>query len=283
MNVAIIIPARFDSTRFPGKPLAIIGGKAMLEHVYERAVKAKEALQEQTKSNITICIATDDARIESFCHDKDMRVIMTSKKCRTGSDRVLEAAESVQKDIRNGSKTEEIDIVLNLQGDNPFVSSEAIEAVLKTLINNSDTHVATPVIRLSWENLDRLRKQKRQAPFSGTTVTIKKDGKAFWFSKNILPAIRKEDEDRKTEEKSPVFRHIGLYGYRLETLKQFKAMDEGYYEQLEGLEQLRFLENGIDIACTEIDEASVPPISGIDTKEDLQNAQQLIKDGLITL
>lgn len=288
MNIAIIIPARFGSTRFPGKPLAIIGDKAMIAHVYERASKAQQALQAETNHKITVCVATDDARIQEFCLDKNFNVVMTSQECRTGSDRVLEASQALQESPKNGSVStpdaaNKIDIVLNLQGDNPFVSAEAIEAVLTTLIDNPKAQVATPIIRLSWDNLDRLRKQKEKAPFSGTTVTVKKDGTALWFSKTILPSIRKEETQRAQSDKSPVFRHIGLYGYRLETLQKFTEMQESHYEALEGLEQLRFLENGIDIACAEIDESCVPPISGIDTKEDLENAQQLIKDGLITL
>lgn len=281
-RAAIIIPARYGSTRFPGKPLAPIAGRAMLWHVWDRAHKALQALSGGT--DIAVCVATDDSRILDFCTQNGFRAVMTSPACRTGSDRVLEAADIVAK-----ADGKPVDIALNLQGDNPFVAPEAIAAVLGALLSHDRIEVATPVIRLDWASLDALRDQKKAAPFSGTTVTLAPVSgpaaprRALWFSKHIIPAMRGEDKLRAAAPQSPVYRHIGLYGYRLATLRRFADLPEAQYEALEGLEQLRFLENGIDVWCAEIPANSVPPISGIDTAEDLARAQNLIESGVYRL
>ncbi len=133
----------------------------------------------------------------------------------------------------------------------------------------------TPVIRLDWEGLDTLREHKKAHPFSGTTCVRKDDGTALWFSKNILPAIRKEEKLRETDKLSPVFRHIGLYGYRVEALERFNELGLGYYEQMEGLEQLRFLENGMVVHAEEVQPPKLS-MSGVDTPSDAELAAQLI-------
>ncbi len=300
-NAAIIIPARYGSTRFAGKPLALIGGVAMLEHVYNRACEAVQDLgaQDSVGNNpphITICVATDDSRIMDFCAARAIPAVMTSESCRTGSDRVLEAAEILSKTL-----PAPIDIILNLQGDNPFASKHAIRNVLACLIAHPEAEVATPIIALDWDGLDAMRAQKQTTPHSGTTAAVMRPHtpntsktehsttpmtapmKALWFSKQILPAIRKEADLRAASPLSPVYRHIGLYGYRLDALRRFNTLPEGYYEALEGLEQLRFLENGIGVYCVEIPSDSMPPLSGIDTEDDLKRAQAMLDAGLIHL
>jgi len=261
MAIAIIIPARYASTRFPGKPLALLNGRAMIEHVFDKARAAVAG-----SSDVRIAVATDDDRIKAHCEEKSMPVIMTPEACATGSDRVIEAAD------RMGMMAD--DVVINLQGDAPMMPVEALQAVLHEFWNNPGTQVATPVKRLNWAELDALREAKKTTPFSGTTVVINKQNRALWFSKNIIPGIRKENKMREEGLYSPVFQHLGLYGYQVSVLERFTNLKEGVYEQLEGLEQLRFLENGISIQCVEIS-ADIPILGGIDSPEDLERAQKM--------
>ena len=249
-NIAIIIPARYGSTRFPGKPLAMIAGQSMLSRV---VAVAREAAQGEASVTVT----TEDQRIADHATEIGVDCILTGK-CATGSDRVLAAAEQMDT---------QPDFIINLQGDAPFTPPSA----LRSLMAHADKDVVTPVHRLSWEALDQLRENKETTPFSGTTCVRQNNGTALWFSKTIIPAIRKED---RAQTRSPVYQHIGLYGYRTEILKEFCALPEGHYEQLEGLEQLRFLENNIAIHTVEITVDT--PQSGIDSPEDVARAEALL-------
>lgn len=261
MKTAIIIPARYASTRFPGKPLVSIGGKSMLSRVADIAREASQKLM-----NVTIAVATEDSRIEDHCREIGIDCVMTSDKCKTGSDRVLEAAQQLGGDF---------DFVLGLQGDAPFTPVAAPLRIVETFIGDPSTEVVTPIVQLRWNELDALRKSKEQTPFSGTTCTIDAKGKALWFSKNIIPAIRKEDELRR-DTFSPVYQHIGLYGFRFDILKKFVSLPEGHYEKLEGLEQLRLIENGISIQTVKLDVDAGMAQAGIDSPEDVARAEKLL-------
>lgn len=262
MKTAIIIPARYGSTRFPGKPLTMIGGQTMLSRVVTLARKAIENID----CEVTLAVATEDERILKHAEELGVHCVMTSDNCATGSDRVLEALKKI---------APHTDFVIGLQGDAPFTPPEALVQMVDAYKNDSRIQVVTPVINLRWEELDALRKQKEITPFSGTTVTINKQGIALWFSKNILPAIRKEEKYR-SDEFSPVYQHIGLYGYAVKTLEKFVSLPEGHYEKLEGLEQLRLLENNIPIQTIKL---SVPlglAQAGIDSPEDVERAEKLL-------
>ena len=168
--------------------------------------------------------------------------------------------------------------ILNLQGDAPFTPMDAVKAMLQSFTDNPDIEVVTPVHRLSWHDLDRLRASKQSTPFSGTTAIVGPNGQALWFSKNILPGIRKEKEMREEDPKgySPVYQHMGLYGYRADVLERYCALPQSTYEQLEGLEQLRLLENGISVQTVKIDVPVGQLQSGIDTLEDLTRAEAML-------
>ena len=196
MKTAIIIPARYGSTRFPGKPLAQIAGKTMLARVVEAAAKATQGL-----NNASIHIATDHEDIAEHARGIGVDCIMTDESCKTGSDRVLQAAQQL------GDRP---DFVLNLQGDAPFTPPDIIRAIIETAQQNPDYPVITPAHPLRWNDLDRLRENKKSTPFSGTTVTVNAVGRAMWFSKNIIPAIRKEDLLREANDASPF---ISISGY----------------------------------------------------------------------
>lgn len=264
MKTAIIIPARYGSTRFPGKPLALINGHSMLSRVYTKARSAAAR-----NSNITVLVATDDDKIAAHARDIGAEVIVTSTECATGSDRVLEAAE------KSGQS---FDFLISLQGDAPFTPVSTLTALTDFITDNPKTEVVTPVHRLGWSDLDALREAKKTTPFSGTTcVRHPDDGRAIWFSKNILPAIRDEQKMRINDQHSPVWQHIGVYGYRADILGRFVKWPQGTYEKLEGLEQLRFLENSVTIHTVEINPEGSLIQSGIDSPEDITRAEALIR------
>ena len=261
-KIAIVIPARFGSSRFEGKPLAKIGPYTMLEHTCQTALDAVKAL-----GDVAVIVATEDQRI--FEHAQGISgviPVMTPNSCPTGSDRVLAAIDALQIQPK---------VVINLQGDAPFTPSHFIAQIAQVLLDYPEYAVATPAVQLTWEELDNFRESKKTTPFSGTTVVIDSQQKALWFSKNILPAIRSEEKLRLKESYSPVYQHIGLYGFQLQALRKFVALPESGYEKLEGLEQLRLLENGFSIRVEKVSYGKHGPIPGVDTPEDLKRAEAL--------
>lgn len=259
MTALVVIPARYGSTRFPGKPLAIIAGHTLLGRVIDLARRGTRGL------DVDVAVATDDQRIAEHAEQLGCAAVITDGAITSGSGRALAAALSLPTPPC---------LVVNLQGDAPFLPASALRQVLDALAEAAA--VATPVIRLSWTALDAWREHKRLAPFSGTSCLVGSDGRALWFSKSILPAVRAEDTLRRHGSYSPVLRHLGLYGYTLDALRRFEATPPSRYEQLEGLEQLRLVENGIPIQTVLVEEPMLP-ISGVDTPEDLRLAEKLIE------
>lgn len=260
VKTLVVIPARYGSSRFPGKPLAKIAGKEMLLRVVDIAKKGTK------NTDAEIVVATEDERIENFCKAHDVKCLMTSDACKTGSDRVCEAVKKM------GIKPE---LVINLQGDNPVCPPWFVEELIKAFEEDKTVDLVTPCVELSWEALDKLRESKKTTPFSGTTCVADRNGYALWFSKNIIPAVRKEADLREKSQKSPVLRHIGLYAYKYESLFKFKELEESTYEKLEGLEQLRFLENGMKIKIAKVDYGAFEGMSGVDSPEDVARAEAL--------
>ncbi|HBM91103.1 MAG TPA: 3-deoxy-manno-octulosonate cytidylyltransferase [Rhodospirillaceae bacterium] len=262
METAIIIPARYGSTRFPGKPLAKIAGKTMLERVVNLARKAA-----QDDPSIHIIVATDDERIKTHAIELNATCVMTPVSCPTGTDRVSEAVKKL--DFMPN-------FILNLQGDAPMTPPAHVRVLIDSFCAQP-CDLITPVVRLSWDELDALREHKKTTPFSGTTAVFnEKTGNAYWFSKNVIPAIRGEEKLRSEGAFSPIWRHIGLYGYAHPMLKAFSTLPEGHFEALEGLEQLRLLENGFKIRCVPVEMNGTPSLSGIDSPEDIVRAEALI-------
>ncbi len=262
MKTAIIIPARYGSTRLPGKPLAMIAGQTMLA----RVVKIAQAAAAGDPA-IRCFVATDDERIGVHADEIGIPWVMTSVKCPTGTDRAEEAVR--QLDFQP-------DFVVNLQGDAPLTPPDFIRAMIDAYAA-APCDLVTPVTQMSWEQLDKLRDNKKTTPFSGTTAVFdEKTGRAFWFSKNIIPALRKEADLRTKGALSPVWRHIGLYGYARPMLAKFGALPEGTFEKLEGLEQLRVIENGYTIRCVPVDYKGRASMSGVDSPEDITRTEALI-------
>ena len=262
MKTVIVIPARYASTRLPGKPLAMISGQTLLERVVRLSKAAAEGLK-----NVSVVVATDDDRITQHCKKIDVAVLMTRSDSPSGTDRVAEAVRQIN---------DKPDFILNMQGDAPLTPPDFLRAMIEAFIA-SPCDAVTTVTQLTWKQLDKLRQNKLTTPFSGTTVAFdEKTGNAFWFSKNIIPAIRKEEDLRNKSDKSPIFRHIGLYGYSRKMLEKYINLPESTFEKLEGLEQLRLLENGYTIHCVPVDFKGRANMSGVDSPEDIARAEELI-------
>ncbi len=258
MKTLIVIPARHASTRFPGKPLHLINGVSML------ARTIAIARQGGADSGARVVVATDDDRILSHAREAGCEAVMTDPELPSGTDRARAAARLVAPDA---------DFIVNLQGDAPLTPPAHVAALID---NAARGDVVTPVVRLAWTALDNLRERKKATPFSGTCCIRAADGRAIWFSKTIIPAIRSEAKLRASDPSSPVFQHIGLYGYSRGALDRIASLPTSHYEELEGLEQLRFLENGLSVFAVEVAPSQLT-MSGIDTPEDAVRAEALLK------
>jgi 3-deoxy-manno-octulosonate cytidylyltransferase (CMP-KDO synthetase) len=260
-RILVVIPARAGSSRLPRKPLRLIAGRTLLHRTIAMARAAIGA-----RDDIGLVVATDDEDIAAHARACECDAVMTDSAISTGSGRALAAARLAP---------ERPDFIVNLQGDSPFQPHGALAAVIAAL--EAGAQVATPVIALDWAALDALRDHKTRSPFSGTTCARAPDGRAYWFSKTIIPAIRDEPTLRAAGPLSPVWRHVGLYGYAFDALARFEAAAPTALETLEGLEQLRLLELGVPIMTVPVD----PPLfdsSGIDTEADIARVEALIAD-----
>lgn len=240
MSVIGIIPARYGSTRFPGKPLAMIGEKTMIRRTYERAVQS---------SLDAVVVATDDQRIFDEVSRFGGRAVMTRADHRSGTDRCCEALDLIGDDV---------DAIVNIQGDEPFINPEQIDRVAD-LIRKPDVVLATLAKPLT--DPERLLNPNI------VKVVFDHEGNALYFSRNPLPFVRDVDP-RQWPQKTEFYQHIGIYAYRSDTLRMVSALPQSRLEQAESLEQLRWLENGLRIRV------AVVPCGdniAIDTPDDLLN------------
>lgn len=262
MTDLIVIPARYGSTRLPGKPLAPIAGRMLVERVAAVAMAAAREL-----GNAEVVVATDDDRISAAVTGLGLEAVLTSPDITSGSGRALAAMQATGRTPG---------LVINLQGDAPFTAPGHIVEIVRSA-RASGADVTTPVVQLDWPRLDAMRTHKLTTPASGTTCIRDPAGRALWFSKTVLPFMRKEAELRATEPLSPVLQHIGLYCYRPQALAAFEAAPQSRYEQLEGLEQLRLLELGLDVRAVIVTPARIT-MSGIDSPADAERAERLIAE-----
>lgn len=261
-SVLLVIPARYGSTRLPGKPLLDIAGKTLLQRVAEIGSAVAERL-----SNTRMLIATDDERILEHAQALKCPVVLTEQSCATGTDRCYQAAKIF---------APQTDIIVSLQGDAPLTPVHFISALINVMQQDAKVQIATPVTQLTWQSLQQLRTQKLTTPHSGTTVILDEHDNARWFSKQIIPAIRREEQLMTQTKFSPVYKHIGVYAYRQSALEKFVHLTQTNYEILEGLEQLRALEHGINIRAVKVVQTQYPFLPGVDTLEDAQRAAALI-------
>ncbi len=267
-HVQIVIPARYQSTRLPGKPLRKIAGVEMIRRV---ANIAEHVCRTNRFSDCTVAyiVATDDPRIADFCHEYQISVVMTDVACRSGTERCYNAVERMEI---------EPELVVNLQGDNPLCAPSILQSVI-TAWHQDEGDLFTPCIHLSWDDYERLRIAKQTSPYSGTTVLVDRQGYALAFSKTLIPTIRNEEKAKIHLPLSPVRQHIGLYAYRYAALRQYFSLSACEYEDtaVEGLEQMRFLYHGLRIRMVEVDLQGRPFTSGVDSPEDVERVETVLR------
>jgi len=251
-----IIPARYASTRFPGKPLADLCGQTVIRRVYEQASKALD----------TVMVATDDERIYDAVEAFGGKVVMTRADHRCGTDRCLEAYEAVTTpDWR--AKNDRDTVIINIQGDEPFVQPEQIEALM-ACFDSPDTQIATLV--RPYTEQDTLADLEN--PNTPKVVWSRETGEALLFSRSVIPYMRGVDKSEWLT-RGQYYRHIGIYAYRADILAQITRLEPTPLEQTESLEQLRWLDHGFRIRIGVTD----TPTIGIDTPEDLAKAVEWYK------
>jgi 3-deoxy-manno-octulosonate cytidylyltransferase (CMP-KDO synthetase) len=264
MKILIVIPARYGSTRLPAKPLLKIAGRKMIDRVVDIA---KQSIK-RAQVHCDLVVATDHQEILDECQNLNVRSLLTDESCTTGTHRTLDVINKLDSSYN---------YAINIQGDAPLTPPSIIESMISTISNGGgQLEMVTPITRLSWKELDDLRESKKTTPFSGCTVCLKNNGDAHWFSKNIIPGIRDEQKRRESSDLSPVNRHIGIYGYRIDILKKYLEYPVSPYEDYEGLEQLRFLESGVRIRTISVSFGDKPSFSGVDSPEDVVRADRYI-------
>lgn len=237
MSVLIAIPARYASTRYPGKPLVTLKGatgetKSLIQRSWDAACGVKGVDK--------VVVATDDDRIAEAAQAFGAEVVMTSTTCANGTER---CAETITK------MADRFDIIVNLQGDAPLTPAWFVEDLVQGLRENPDAQVATPVLRTEGRGLNGLLQDRREGRVGGTTAVFGADNNALYFSKEVIPFTGTTFGD---EDETPVFHHVGVYAYRPAALLAYPDWQSGPLEQLEGLEQLRFLERGVPMLCVEV-------------------------------
>ncbi|MBW0159274.1 3-deoxy-manno-octulosonate cytidylyltransferase [Sedimentimonas flavescens] len=238
MSVLIVIPARYASTRYPAKPLvALTGASGVSKTLIQRSWEAAMAV----KGVDRVVVATDDERIKAEAERHGAEVVMTSTECRNGTERCAEAYSNL-----GGG----YDIVVNLQGDAPLTPAWFIEDLIAGLEANPWAELATPVLRCEGAMLASLREDRHHGRVGGTTAVFGAGNRGIYFSKEVIPYT---SESYAPDAPTPVFHHVGVYAYRPETLLAYPDWPIGPLETLEGLEQLRFLENGRAVLCTEVE------------------------------
>lgn len=247
MNVLGIIPARYGSTRLEGKPLLDIGGKTMIQRVYEQAHKLLDH----------VVVATDDERIEKAVHDFGGNVVMTSSKHTTGTNRCLEAYI-----VFNAKSDVNFDVVVNIQGDEPLLDPEQIRSLI-SCFDEDRTEMATLVMPV---------KNDKNLMNGGVFVVIDRFKNALYFSRAVIPFVR-DIPKKDWHTKHLFYKHVGMYAFRPKALKEFAALQQTSLELAESLEQNRWLENGkkIKVEITELETLAV------DTKDDLERVRKIIK------
>jgi len=238
MSVLIVIPARYASARYPGKPLVELRGaggaaKTLVQRSWEAAMAVNGAAR--------VVVATDDDRIKEHAEGFGADVVMTAETCRNGTERCAEAFDKL-----GGG----FDMVVNLQGDAPLTPPWFVEDLITDLRAHPAAEVATPVLRIDGAALRNFREDRAEGRVGGTTAVFGIDRNALYFSKEVIPFTGADFADA---DETPVFHHVGVYAYRPSALAAYARWDAGPLEAHEGLEQLRFLERGVHMLCVEVD------------------------------
>ena len=237
MRTIIFIPARYASTRYPGKPLVEVrqkdgSTKSLIQMSWEAAC--------QVKGVDDVYVATDDARIAEATKAFGAKVVMTSQSCENGTARCADALVNLD---------DKPDLIINFQGDAPLTPPWFVEALIEAMQSDETVGMATPVLRCDRHTYDTFKNDRANGRVGGTTAVFDNKMNALYFSKEVLPYI----DPGKVKDPIPVFHHVGVYAYRPDALAQYVASPVCELEQLEGLEQLRFLHNGTPVRCVEVD------------------------------
>lgn len=261
MKSVILVPARYQSTRYPGKPLAEIKGvsgspKPLIRWSLEAAKRVGGVSE--------VFVTTDDERIANACSGFGVGVIMTSPECRNGTERCAEALKSLH----------EPDLVINFQGDALLTPPGFVEALIGRMKQDEDALVATPAVRLRSSEARALQDEEAAGRVGGTSVVTDDQGHALYFSKRLIPHLPKGALDTAM---SPMRLHVGVYAYRPEALYQYASTPVSELETLEGLEQLRFLAAGIKIAVVDVATPSFA-LRELNNPEDLEAIEQALAD-----
>ena len=248
LKFIVLIPARYASTRFPAKPLALLGGKPVIQRVYEQV----------TKVISSVAVATDDERIAAAVESFGGRAIMTSPDHQSGTDRCWEAYQKVG---------EEYDVVINVQGDEPFIAESQLRAIMECF-EDENTDIATLVKPFAEEDgIEALENP------NSPKVVLDKQSRAIYFSRSVIPYLRGVERSEWLSHHT-FYKHIGIYAFRAEVLKAITKLPISPLEKAESLEQLRWLDNGYKIGVGLTDIETV----GIDTPEDLERAELFLKE-----
>ncbi|MDR3439692.1 3-deoxy-manno-octulosonate cytidylyltransferase [Telmatospirillum sp.] len=253
MDVAIVIPARYNSRRLPGKPMVSVAGRSLLHRVV--------AIAQAVRGVGDVFVTTDDQRVAQHAAEAGVSVLMTSPECATGTDRVHAALSQMSK---------RPDAVINLQGDAVLTPPWVVQGLVDAFHADPSVGMVTAAVHCSWRQVDEIEDLKRQSPTSGTLVTMDKFGRALYFSKAVIPFLRKREG-----EMPPVHRHIGIYGYSADVLDELATLPQSPLERAEQLEQLRALENGIPIKVVVVDYRGRTHGS-IDSPEDIPFVEAVI-------
>lgn len=253
MKFIAIIPARYASTRFPGKPLAELGGKPVIQRVYEQAVSVLGEAY----------VATDDERIFNKVEEFGGRAVMTRTDHKSGTDRIEEAVEKISRYENSGARCED-SVIINVQGDEPFIQRSQIETLCQ-LFDDPQTQIGT-----LGKRFDSI--EATENPNSPKIVTDV-NGFALYFSRSVIPFIRGKEKSEWMQQ-YPFLKHLGIYAYRREVLAEITKLPQSPLEIAESLEQLRWLQNGYRIR---VGETTVETV-GIDTPEDLQRAEAFLAE-----
>ena len=253
-EAVIVIPARYGSTRFPGKPLvALRGATGEAKSLIRRSWEAAMAVPEAT----AVWIATDDDRIRAAAEAFGAQVVMTPESCANGTERVAAALSAL------GIAP---DVAVNLQGDAPLTPPWFVSALIGAM--REGVEVATPVLRCSPEALAMLREDRRHGRVGGTTAVFGAEGRALYFSKEVIPYAG--------DPGAAVYHHVGVYAYTPAALARYAALPPGRLEGLEGLEQLRFMEHGLPVSCVEV-EARGRSFWEVNTPEDVARVESVLQ------
>ncbi|MEM7240715.1 MAG: manno-octulosonate cytidylyltransferase [Pseudomonadota bacterium] len=256
MKSVIIVPARYASSRFPGKPLAeLTGADGSKKSLIQRSWEAAKAVD-----GPSVFVATDDTRIKAACLDFGADVIMTSETCRNGTERCADALQHLENDF---------DLVINLQGDAPLSPAWFVSDLIGYFENGGVADMATPVLRCSDETLANFKEDRKAGLVGGTTAVFNSEHRALYFSKEVLPYA--------DAPQTPVFHHVGIYAYRPNALCDYLSWDESHLEKIEGLEQLRFLENNAHIHCQEV-EARGREFWEVNNPEDVPRVSKVLQE-----